>query len=263
MLYTNIVNDLTAWIENNKFHNLKIEEIVEKSGFSRTHLQRLFKQKSSMSLGTYSRLRRLSAAAISLRITKNSVADLARSFGFDSPATFISAFRQQFGMTPGAFRDHDEWSFENMIPRFDYISKANELECKVVRFPAYKPFMVTSDLDELIMNTARSSECFVLIGGSQQREDFLSNSEVKLYYALGHPDEVEGQIMDWILIKTSEQVENLKNLQNLLYAGLLPLLGITRPKSCDIMKIRKGEDGLDYITEYLIPCVQKKNKTLA
>jgi hypothetical protein len=30
MRYESIVSDMAAWIENNKYHNLKIEEITEK-----------------------------------------------------------------------------------------------------------------------------------------------------------------------------------------------------------------------------------------
>ncbi|EEQ2185683.1 helix-turn-helix domain-containing protein [Escherichia coli] len=255
MFYTNIVNDVTAWIESNKYHNLKIDEVVNKSGYSRTHLQRFFKEKTSMNIGTYSRLRRLSAAAIALRITTNPVSDLARSFGFDSAATFISAFKKQFGVTPACFRARDIWPFENMVPRYDYLAAIDELECRVVKEVQKKPFMRTLSLEEITPNIEEGTTHSVLIGSSNFYEEFQDNKDVALAYSLcgTEPDTVKKRT--WIAVTLSWPVDELQKLHSLLYAGLLPSLGVVRPRAPDMMKIIRQDNSM-IITEYLVPCIE-------
>lgn len=259
MRFTNIVSDISAWIEANKYHNLKIEEIVERSGFSRRHLQRFFKEKTLMSIGTYSRLRRLSAAAISLRITNNSINDISRAYGFDSPATFISAFRHLFGTTPGHFREQDDWSFENMVPRYDFISRANELDCRLIKSEIYAPFMKSTNLQEITSSLTKGASGTILISNAKMREEFKENTEVSLAYALCGEEKVSAQKKHWIAVKVSEDIDCLPALQNLIYAGLLPSLGITRPRAPDMINVNKTDDGKVFISEYLIPCIIRNN----
>ena len=255
MYYTNIVNDVTAWIESNKYHNLKIDEVVNKSGYSRTHLQRFFKEKTSMNIGTYSRLRRLSAAAIALRITTNPVSELARSFGFDSAATFISAFKKQFGVTPACFRARDIWPFENMVPRYDYLAAIDELECRVVKEVQKKPFMRTLSLEEITPNIEEGTTHSVLIGSSNFYEEFQGNNDVALVYSLCGTDLDTVKKRTWVAITLSWPVDELKELHNLLYAGLLPSLGVLRPRAPDMMNLIR-QDNSTIITKYMIPCIE-------
>ncbi len=254
MHYTNIVSDVSAWIESKKYHNLKIDEIVDKSGYSRTHLQRFFKEKTSMNIGAYSRLRRLSAAAIALRISPNPVSELARSFGFDSAATFVSAFKKQFGVTPACFRTRDIWPFEHMIPRYDYLAAIHELECRVIKEVQYKPFIRTLNLEEITPIIEEGISHNVLIGSSTFYKEFKDNNDVALAYSLcgTEPDTVKKRT--WIAVKLSWPVKDLAKLHSLLYAGLLPSLGVVRPRAHDMMKITKQKNNL-IITEYLIPCI--------
>ncbi|MCJ8646230.1 helix-turn-helix domain-containing protein [Escherichia coli] len=257
MHYTNIVSDVTAWIESNKYHNLKIGEIVNKSGYSRTHLQRFFKEKTSMNIGTYSRLRRLSAAAIALRITPNPISELARSFGFDSAATFISAFKKQFGVTPACFRARDIWPFENMIPRYDYLAAIEQLECRVVKEVEKKPFMRTLSLEEVTQNIGEGPPHCVLAGSSKFYAEFNNNNDIALVYSLCGNEPDPETMRSWIAVKLSWPVNELKALHNLLYAGLLPSLGVLRPRAPDMMKIIRQDNSM-IITEYLVPCIEMK-----
>ena len=257
MYYTNIVSDVTAWIESNKYHNIKINEIVDKSGYSRSHLQRFFKEKTSMSIGTYSRLRRLSAAAIALRITLNPINELARSFRFDSAATFVSAFKKQFGVTPACFRELNIWPFEHMIPRYDYLEAINDLECQVVKDVQSKPFIRTLNLEEITPNIEEGTSHRILVGSSKFYQEFRDNKDVVLAYSLcgTEPDTVKERT--WLAVSLSWPVNELPKLHSLLYAGLLPSLGVVRPRAPDMMKITRQENNI-IITEYLIPCIEMK-----
>ena len=45
------------WIENNLGHDLHLDEVARRSGYSRWHLQRLFRQHTGFSLAEYIRNR--------------------------------------------------------------------------------------------------------------------------------------------------------------------------------------------------------------
>jgi len=55
----NIISDLIKWIEKNLEQPLSIDAVAEKSGYSKWHLQRMFKKVTGQILGTYIRHRRL------------------------------------------------------------------------------------------------------------------------------------------------------------------------------------------------------------
>ncbi|HDX9077659.1 TPA: AraC family transcriptional regulator, partial [Klebsiella michiganensis] len=61
-----VVKDILQWVESSLNTTLPVEFIAEKSGYSRWHFQRLFKQTTGVALGEYVRARRLSCAAIDL-----------------------------------------------------------------------------------------------------------------------------------------------------------------------------------------------------
>lgn len=72
--------------------------------YSQWHAARLFKEVTGKAPFEYVRLRRLSAAAQSLRETPSRVVDVAFDFVFDSHEGFTRAFARQFGMPPRTFR---------------------------------------------------------------------------------------------------------------------------------------------------------------
>jgi len=68
--------DLIIWIEENLDKKIILDEVAEKSGYSKWHLQRLFRQETGMKLATYIRERRLSESAILLKMTSAPVTAL-------------------------------------------------------------------------------------------------------------------------------------------------------------------------------------------
>ncbi|HDC91854.1 TPA_asm: helix-turn-helix domain-containing protein, partial [Klebsiella pneumoniae] len=87
-----VVKDILQWFESSLNTTLPVEFIAEKSGYSRWHFQRLFKQTTGVALGEYVRARRLSCAAIDLKLTSRTVLDIALQYGFNSQQTFTRAF---------------------------------------------------------------------------------------------------------------------------------------------------------------------------
>ncbi|MFU9136934.1 superoxide response transcriptional regulator SoxS [Erwinia tasmaniensis] len=103
-MHDNIIHTLTDWIENNLDKTLSIDDVAAKSGYSKWHLQRMFRTVTKQTLGGYIRERRLTLAAEALRQTQRPVFDIAMQYGYDSQQTFSRVFRRQFSLTPTAYR---------------------------------------------------------------------------------------------------------------------------------------------------------------
>ncbi|PIJ50385.1 AraC family transcriptional regulator [Erwinia sp. OLTSP20] len=103
-MHDEIIKTLTAWIEKNLDKTLSIDEVAAKSGYSKWHLQRMFRNVTSQTLGGYIRERRLTLAAQALSQTQRPVFDIAMQYGYDSQQTFSRVFRRQFSQTPTAYR---------------------------------------------------------------------------------------------------------------------------------------------------------------
>ncbi|WP_337048424.1 helix-turn-helix domain-containing protein [Serratia fonticola] len=100
----NIIHDLLNWIENHLDQPLLLDNVAAKSGYSKWHLQRMFRSTTGHALGSYIRERRLSKAAQALRATPRPILDIALQFHFDSQPSFSRAFKKQFGETPAVYR---------------------------------------------------------------------------------------------------------------------------------------------------------------
>lgn len=83
---------------------LNVEDLADRVGYSRWHFQRLFAVLTGMTPAGYIRARRLSEAARALQTGQGRVLPVALAYGFESQAAFTRAFRQYFGLPPGAAR---------------------------------------------------------------------------------------------------------------------------------------------------------------
>lgn len=81
-----------------------IPELAKASGLSESYFKALFRQSMGMPPATFVRLLRLEQAQLQLRNTSRSVTDIAFRAGFSSSQHFATAFRKQYGCSPGAFR---------------------------------------------------------------------------------------------------------------------------------------------------------------
>ncbi|GLW36127.1 RobA family efflux pump transcriptional activator [Pectobacterium carotovorum subsp. carotovorum] len=114
----NVIIDLIEWIENHLTTKLSLDTVANKSGYSKWHLQRLFKKSTGCKLSTYIRSRKLSMAAIELRMTRTPILDIALRYNFDSQQTFSRAFKNHFKKTPGVYRNKDEWDYSMLYPPY-------------------------------------------------------------------------------------------------------------------------------------------------
>lgn len=132
-MHDDIISTLTDWIDDNLDKTLSIDEVAAKSGYSKWHLQRMFRAVTKQTLGGYIRERRLTLAAEALRQTQRPVFDIAMQYGYDSQQTFSRVFRRQFMQTPTAYRHHmrrqtlarKNWCFDcSDYPAGGYVQQA-------------------------------------------------------------------------------------------------------------------------------------------
>ncbi|KLN97823.1 MDR efflux pump AcrAB transcriptional activator RobA [Moellerella wisconsensis] len=113
---TNIIRDLLRWLDENLDKPLSLDNVAAKAGYSKWHLQRMFKEITNQAIGSYIRARRLSRAAVALRLTSRPILDIALQYRFDSQQTFTRAFKKQFDITPALYRRNEEWCATGICP---------------------------------------------------------------------------------------------------------------------------------------------------
>jgi AraC-like DNA-binding protein len=83
--------------------NASLAELARGAGASLRTLQRLFPDETGLTLEAWRQKARL-IAAVTLLANGASVTATALDCGYDSPSAFITAFKRQFGVTPGRYR---------------------------------------------------------------------------------------------------------------------------------------------------------------
>ena len=88
--------------------NLSLDEISEKSGFSKFYFSRAFKNYSGISYYKYLNICRINYSAELLMDPEVSITEVAISSGFNSISSFIRMFKQIKGCTPTDYRKMHE-----------------------------------------------------------------------------------------------------------------------------------------------------------
>ncbi|SPW33112.1 Right origin-binding protein [Edwardsiella tarda] len=128
-----MIEAITEWIEANLSLQITPNDIVIYSGYSRRYIYNLFNNYVNLSPGKYIKYRRLSQAAIRLRLTSESITKIACSLCFDSIQSFSREFKKLFGISPRHYRHSNEWDMSNLyaplklnqssLPRFKLVTR--------------------------------------------------------------------------------------------------------------------------------------------
>ncbi|HCH02784.1 MAG TPA: AraC family transcriptional regulator [Vibrio sp.] len=99
------IEKVLEYIHQHLFLPLSLDDIAQKSCWSRWQLQRVFTAKTGVNVAQYIRELKLSRAAESLLDSPSErVIDIALSFGFNSEISFSRSFKQFFGCSPREYR---------------------------------------------------------------------------------------------------------------------------------------------------------------
>lgn len=111
--------------------NININMLSEYSGYSRRHLQLLFRKYIGIPIGKYIKLRRVSRASIYLILTRNKISDISEIMLFDSPQTFAREFKKVTGVSPNKYRSDKLWGFINMTGK---INTSTTMPLPIIKF---------------------------------------------------------------------------------------------------------------------------------
>lgn len=99
-----VIHDPLDWIDNNLESRLDIETVARRAGYSKWHLQRLFKEHTGYPLAEYIRMHKLQRSVERLANSDEPILNVAIALGFDSQQSFNRSFKRQYGQAPGAWR---------------------------------------------------------------------------------------------------------------------------------------------------------------
>ncbi|MCR5250119.1 MAG: AraC family transcriptional regulator [Lachnospiraceae bacterium] len=102
--YVEIFNGTLRYIDNHFTEDLSLADIAAKTGFSKFHFSRLFKQYTNYNFSDYLCFRRIREAETLLMRPDISITDVAISSGFLSISTFNRLFKQKKGCSPSEYR---------------------------------------------------------------------------------------------------------------------------------------------------------------
>ena len=95
---------MLQYIDEHWNEDLSLSMIAEEAHFSVSYLSRYFQKITSMGFSAYLRKVRLIHARQFLMQGELSITQIAYDCGFRNPSVFIDVFKQEYGMTPGQFR---------------------------------------------------------------------------------------------------------------------------------------------------------------
>ena len=117
------IHSILDWIENNLESPLSLEKVSERSGYSKWHLQRIFKKETGHSLGQYIRSRKMTEIAQKLKESNEPILYLAERYGFESQQTLTRTFKNYFDVPPHKYR------MTNMHGESRYLLPLNQCNC--------------------------------------------------------------------------------------------------------------------------------------
>lgn len=97
---------IVDYIEENCKEKISLDEIAKKNYLNPYYFSHYFHDNIGMSFRNYLTYTRICHAREVLINTKDRVLDIAMDFGFSSPQSFSRAFKKEFKMSPGEYRNY-------------------------------------------------------------------------------------------------------------------------------------------------------------
>lgn len=281
-----IIRDLLVWLESHLDQPLSLDNVAAKAGYSKWHLQRMFKEVTSHAIGAYIRARRLSKAAVALRLTSRPILDIALQYRFDSQQTFTRAFKKQFNQTPAYYRRASEWHAyglrppirldDTTLPEAHYVTlpetvlvgQTQSYTCTLEQISHYRDEMRTHFWQQFLLETDTVPP--VLYGLHQVRPSQEKDDEQEILYTTAVPSDQLAKTMQsaqTVLLEGGDYVQfnyegprsQLQEFILMLYGTCMPTLQLTRREGQDIERFythggkKRPEPPTEIRCEYLIP----------
>lgn len=256
-----IIKELLLWIELNLEKTLLLDDVAIKSGYTKWHLQRVFKQATGVTLASYIRGRRLTKAAMELRLTNSPVLAIALRYQFDSQQSFTRRFKAVFNLTPTEYRKSDILCSHHFQPPINFnvtdlpIPHIFELPESFVYGMKYQYFCEIEDIgklhenirhqfwhDFLLYTDKNFAESTVLIS---YQPNPLRKDKIQIDYEIGlksldHFTKTQGlskRIISegrYVRFQFKGSLEEYKQFTMKIYFYTLPALGLCRRAGADM-----------------------------
>ncbi len=281
-----IIRDLLTWLESHLDQPLALDNVAAKAGYSKWHLQRMFKDVTGHAIGAYIRARRLSKSAVALRLTARPILDIALQYRFDSQQTFTRAFKKQFAQTPALYRRSPEWSAFGMrpplrlgeftppqahfvtLPETHLVGVTQSYSCTLEQISDFRNEMRIQFWTQFLGNSPTLPR--VLYGLHEPRPSIEKDDEQEVFYTTAltpemangflpdsHPVILEGG--DYVQFNYEGPGTGLQDFILTVYGTCMPSLNLTRRKGQDIERFFPHEEArieerpMQIRCEYLIP----------
>ena len=99
-----ILNQAVQYARKNTNQNITVSDVADHVGFSRSYLSRKFKREIGFELSMFIKQCKLEEAKDLLAYSNKSISEISNYLCFSSQSHFQRAFKDQFGITPQAYR---------------------------------------------------------------------------------------------------------------------------------------------------------------
>ncbi|MBJ3813526.1 MDR efflux pump AcrAB transcriptional activator RobA [Shimwellia pseudoproteus] len=281
-----IIRDLLVWLEGHLDQPLSLDNVAAKAGYSKWHLQRMFKDVTGQAIGAYIRARRLSKSAVALRLTARPILDIALQYRFDSQQTFTRAFKKQFAQTPALYRRSPDWCSFGIrppirlddftppegqfvtLPAMHLLGVTQNYSCSLEQISHFRNEMRIQFWTQFLANAPSLPP--VLYGLHEPRPSLEKDDEQEVFYttalapemASGHIPHAQPILLeggDYVQFTYNGPADHLQEFILLIYGTCMPTLNLTRRKGLDIERFFPASEAnvLDHQRiircEYLVP----------
>src|SRR5690606_28195041 len=256
-----IIRDLLTWLEGHLDQPLSLDNVAAKAGYSKWHMQRMFKDVTGHAIGAYIRARRLSKAAVALRLTARPILDIALQYRFDSQQTFTRAFKKQFNLTPALYRRSPDWSASGIrpplrlgefhfpehqfvtLPTMHLVGTTQSYTCSLEEISSFRNQMRIQFWREFLGNSPQLPA--ELYGLHETRPGSEKDDEQEVFYttavtpelANGHLQNAHPVTLDggeYVMFTYEGPGNELQEFILTLYGTCMPMLDLKRRKGLDI-----------------------------
>ncbi|WP_051685503.1 GyrI-like domain-containing protein [Clostridium sp. KNHs205] len=278
MDYIDSIQKTIDYIEANLKEELDINRAISESGYSLTHFYRIIQSFSGISLKDYIRNRRLSEAAVALRMSDTRIIDIAMEYDFQSQEVFTRAFLRLFGITPGQYRKSREsiTLYEKLNARQLFMSlNGLSIEPTIILEKIFQLVGITrtvhpgsADISQLWREFHHSSNSIItplnsdkLIGLCEYMPDITDDSEfsymacIEVLSTDNLPMGMNAKIIPctkYAVFTHSGTVDRLKETYDKIYGVWLPLTG-SQLAEADTLEIYTLQSSNNYKLDIYIP----------
>ena len=199
-------NDTIDYIERVLNDEIDEKQVAYLSGYSFAMFSRLFSILTDMTLSEYIRNRRLSEAAILLRETDKKIIDIAMNYGYESPDSFTTAFKNIHGYTPSEVRNGKPFKLVSRVQLALSVRGGRSMKITIQKKKAF----IVAGINEQSINSSLCSSVWDKLYGKYSHDELASLGEGQSV-GVCHDIENPGTInyMAGYIVKDANKAENM------------------------------------------------------